>query len=326
MDNIMQSSMPPGFRFHPTEEELVGYYLDRKINSMKSALDVIVEIDLYKMEPWDIQARCKLGYEEQNEWYFFSHKDRKYPTGTRTNRATAAGFWKATGRDKAVLSKNSVIGMRKTLVYYKGRAPNGRKSDWIMHEYRLQNSELAPVQEEGWVVCRAFRKPIPNQRPLGYEPWQNQLYHVESSNNYASSATMNTSHHIGASSSSHNLNQMLMSSNHYNPNNASSSMHQYGNIELPQLDSPSLSPSLGTNKDQNEGFEQEEEKSFNCVDWRTLDSLLETQVTHSQNPNVLMSSFETQSYIPGPSFPSMHQNYNDVEANIHHSLGCFPDS
>jgi len=91
-------------------------------------------------------ARCKLGYEEQNEWYFFSHKDRKYPTGTRTNRATAAGFWKATGRDKAVLSKNSVIGMRKTLVYYKGRAPNGRKSDWIMHEYRLQNSELAPVQ------------------------------------------------------------------------------------------------------------------------------------------------------------------------------------
>lgn len=91
-------------------------------------------------------ARCKLGYEEQSEWYFFSHKDRKYPTGSRTNRATAAGFWKATGRDKAVLSKNNVIGMRKTLVYYKGRAPNGRKSDWIMHEYRLQNSELAPVQ------------------------------------------------------------------------------------------------------------------------------------------------------------------------------------
>lgn len=103
-------------------------------------------------------------------------------------------------------------------------------------------------------------------------------------------------------------------------------MHQYGNIELPQLDSPSLSPSLGTNKDQNDGFEQEEEKSFNCVDWRTLDNLLETQVTHPQNPNVLMSSFETQLYNPVPSFPSMHQNYNEVEANIHHSLGCFPDS
>ncbi|CAN8235365.1 unnamed protein product [Cochlearia groenlandica] len=327
----MQTCMPPGFRFHPTEEELVGYYLDRKINSMKSALDVIVEIDLYKMEPWDIQARCKLGYEEQNEWYFFSHKDRKYPTGTRTNRATAAGFWKATGRDKAVLSKNNVIGMRKTLVYYKGRAPNGRKSDWIMHEYRLQNSELAPVQEEGWVVCRAFTKPIPNQRPLCYEPWQNHLYQVDNTNNYSSTSTLNTSHHhhhIGASSSSHNLNQILMTNNHYNTNNVPSSMHQYGNnIELPQLDSPSLSPSLGNNKDHNhnESFEQGEEKSFNCVDWRTLDSLLETQVTHPQNPSgVFMSSFETQSYH---LTPSMHQNYNnEIDANIHHSLGCFPDS
>jgi len=48
--------VPPGFRFHPTEEELVGYYLKRKINSLKIDLDVIVEIDLYKMEPWDIQG------------------------------------------------------------------------------------------------------------------------------------------------------------------------------------------------------------------------------------------------------------------------------
>lgn len=81
---------------------------------------------------------CRIGAEEQHEWYFFSHKDKKYPTGTRTNRATAAGFWKATGRDKAIYSKHDLIGMRKTLVFYKGRAPHGLKSDWIMHEYRLE--------------------------------------------------------------------------------------------------------------------------------------------------------------------------------------------
>nr|ACG30767.1 ANAC030 [Zea mays] len=165
--------VPPGFRFHPTEEELVGYYLARKVASQKiDDLDIIREVDLYRIEPWDLQVQERCGYygggqdqEEPTEYYFFSYKDRKYPSGTRTNRATAAGFWKATGRDKPVLSSSSsgvVIGMRKTLVFYRGRAPNGRKTDWIIHEYRLQSNEHAPAQEEGWVVCRAFHKPMPN--------------------------------------------------------------------------------------------------------------------------------------------------------------------
>ena len=173
-----ESCVPPGFRFHPTEEELVGYYLARKVAAQKIDLDIIQEVDLYRIEPWDLQERCSGGRggpgarqvaedeQSSSEWYFFSFKDRKYPSGTRTNRATAAGFWKATGRDKPVTSSRSrgVIGMRKTLVFYRGRAPNGRKTDWIIHEYRLETSEHAPTQEEGWVVCRAFQKPTPNQR------------------------------------------------------------------------------------------------------------------------------------------------------------------
>jgi hypothetical protein len=95
---------------------------------------------------FEFKELCRIGTEEQNEWYFFSHKDKKYPTGTRTNRATAAGFWKATGRDKAIYSKHDLIGMRKTLVFYKGRAPNGQKSDWIMHEYRLETDENGTPQ------------------------------------------------------------------------------------------------------------------------------------------------------------------------------------
>lgn len=87
--------------------------------------------------------KCKIGTTPQNDWYFFSHKDKKYPTGTRTNRATAAGFWKATGRDKVIYSNGKRIGMRKTLVFYKGRAPHGQKSDWIMHEYRLDDNNTA---------------------------------------------------------------------------------------------------------------------------------------------------------------------------------------
>lgn len=47
-------SMPPGFRFHPTDEELVIYYLKRKINGRTIELEIIPEIDLYKCEPWDL--------------------------------------------------------------------------------------------------------------------------------------------------------------------------------------------------------------------------------------------------------------------------------
>lgn len=47
-------TLPPGFRFHPTDEELVAYYLDRKINGGIIELEVIPEVDLYKCEPWDL--------------------------------------------------------------------------------------------------------------------------------------------------------------------------------------------------------------------------------------------------------------------------------
>ena len=50
------SHVPPGFRFHPTDEELVDYYLRKKIASRRIDLDVIKDVDLYKIEPWDLQG------------------------------------------------------------------------------------------------------------------------------------------------------------------------------------------------------------------------------------------------------------------------------
>jgi hypothetical protein len=140
--------VPVGFRFHPTDEELVGYYLPKKVAAKPIDLDLIRELDLYKLEPWDLQEQCKIpdANEKQTDYYFFSRKDKKYPTGNRANRATTAGFWKATGRDKAIWTKvQQLIGMRKTLVFYEGRAPHGNKTDWIMHEFRLDDGPGMPA-------------------------------------------------------------------------------------------------------------------------------------------------------------------------------------
>ncbi|KAG0486329.1 hypothetical protein HPP92_008424 [Vanilla planifolia] len=115
----------------------------------------MVEVDLHAREPWELPDAAKLG---ANEWYFFSFRDRKYATGSRTNRATMAGYWKATGKDRAIRSRRTceISGMRKTLVFYRGRAPTGAKTNWVMHEFRLEKPHSPP--EEDWVLCRVFRK------------------------------------------------------------------------------------------------------------------------------------------------------------------------
>ncbi|KAL6973656.1 NAC domain-containing protein 54 [Sarracenia purpurea var. burkii] len=52
--------LPPGFRFHPTDEELVNYYLKRKIHGQDIELDIIPEVDLYKCEPWELAEKSFL--------------------------------------------------------------------------------------------------------------------------------------------------------------------------------------------------------------------------------------------------------------------------
>ncbi|KAH9307920.1 hypothetical protein KI387_035831, partial [Taxus chinensis] len=126
-----------GFRFHPTEEELVGFYLRRKVEKKSFKLNLIRDLDLYAFEPWDLPGLALVGGEREREWFFFV-EPRGHSDG-RPNRITTAGFWKATGTDKPVYcqSTSKLIGLRKTLVFYKGRALKGRKTDWIMNEYRL---------------------------------------------------------------------------------------------------------------------------------------------------------------------------------------------
>jgi hypothetical protein len=51
--------LPPGFRFHPTDEELVNYYLKRKVHGLSIELDIIPEVDLYKCEPWELAGNLK---------------------------------------------------------------------------------------------------------------------------------------------------------------------------------------------------------------------------------------------------------------------------
>ncbi|CAI9754223.1 unnamed protein product [Fraxinus pennsylvanica] len=297
----MESCVPPGFRFHPTDEELVGYYLRKKVASQKIDLEVIRDIDLYRIEPWDLQDKCRIGYEEQNEWYFFSHKDKKYPTGTRTNRATIAGFWKATGRDKAVYDKTKLIGMRKTLVFYKGRAPNGQKSDWIMHEYRLESEENGPPQAKGWVVCRAFKKRTTGQTK-SIEGWDSTYYYEEPSGVISVVDPIDYMTRKPSNFPAQNfMCKQEIEAKNLNFVHSSADHHQF--VQLPQLESPSLptmkKPSLVSILSENSINEEDEQTRVECnskkitADWRDLDKFVASQLSHEDRyEGDTVSSFE----------------------------------
>ncbi|KAL5058919.1 hypothetical protein RYX36_030523 [Vicia faba] len=164
-----QSNLPPGFRFHPTDAELILHYLRKKIASIPLPVSIIAEVDIYKLDPWELPAKALFG---EKEWYFFSPRDRKYPNGARPNRAAASGYWKATGTDKTIVaslpcggrSQENIIGVKKALVFYKGKPPKGIKTNWIMHEYRLVDNNKpiklkdSSMRLDDWVLCRIYNK------------------------------------------------------------------------------------------------------------------------------------------------------------------------
>ena len=54
-------NLPPGFRFHPTDEELVVHYLKKKATSLPLPVAIIAEVDLYKYDPWELPGGLFAG-------------------------------------------------------------------------------------------------------------------------------------------------------------------------------------------------------------------------------------------------------------------------
>lgn len=131
--------LPLGYRFYPTEEELVSFYLHNKLEGTRQELQrVIPEISIYDIEPGDLpQLSGELCRGNTEQWFFFTPRQAREARGGRPNRTTATGYWKATGSPGYVYSSdNRVIGLKKTMVFYIGKAPTGRKTKWKMNEYR----------------------------------------------------------------------------------------------------------------------------------------------------------------------------------------------
>ncbi|CAN8251704.1 unnamed protein product [Cochlearia groenlandica] len=177
-----RTNLAPGFRFHPTDVELVRYYLRRKVMGKNFLTNAITEIDIYKFEPPDLPDKSCLNTGDL-KWYFFCPREKKYSKSAKAKRSTKAGYWKTTGRDRDVSYNNEVVGKIRTLIFHIGKTHRGDRTDWVMHEYRLEDKVLAQknVPQDTYVLCVLFKKNGPGPRhgsqygaPFKEEEWSDE--------------------------------------------------------------------------------------------------------------------------------------------------------
>ncbi|KAL4588497.1 hypothetical protein LXL04_001388 [Taraxacum kok-saghyz] len=178
-DDSNNVNLPPGFRFCPTDEELVVHFLQRKASLLPYHPDIIPDLDLYPYDPWDLDDFFPdmHGYGwvagkamvEGKKWYYYSRRTQ--------NRITENGYWKAWGCDEQIVSSSSSkrVGVKKYYVFHIGEAPEGVKTNWIMQEFRLSDHgsnsagssssstsgrskrrSHSKIDFSKWVICRVF--------------------------------------------------------------------------------------------------------------------------------------------------------------------------
>ncbi|KAF8020482.1 hypothetical protein BT93_G1023 [Corymbia citriodora subsp. variegata] len=132
-----------GYGFKPTEEQLFGHFLKKKLKGELEANCPIPDLNIYDWEPsqlFFIYDFFSTESSDGRECFFFCPRGR--------NRKTQLGYWKETSRKCAIRVRGTgkPVGNKMTLVYHEGRRPKGRRTDVAMHEYHLNsdasNSEI----------------------------------------------------------------------------------------------------------------------------------------------------------------------------------------
>ncbi|XP_024164415.1 NAC domain-containing protein 26-like [Rosa chinensis] len=152
-------NLPSGFKFLPTNEELLGYYLLNKVRGKPFKYDsrVMNEFNLYKTEPWDLWTRFGGPRLNQGEDLFiFTELKKVNDNGSNVSRTAGSGTWKGDTAGAKVYDsedKKKILGSWKRF-HYVPNEPNENGS-WIMFEYKLDDS-LIPKSCIGrdLVLCR----------------------------------------------------------------------------------------------------------------------------------------------------------------------------
>ncbi|KAJ0020870.1 hypothetical protein Pint_31047 [Pistacia integerrima] len=277
-------SFPAGFPFHRTDAELIVYYLRKKVMNEALPLNMIIEIELSHHNPETIAEMYKgTGLKK---FYFFTPRYKKYPKGNRPKRSAGDGYWKATGSDKPIVFNGKVVGFKKSLVFYEGKPPRGRKTNWIMHEFRVKDAPPSKTSSnseklDDWCLCRIYNKVDNKPRKIFLDSKENSI--LESSIN------VDCDNGVNDSMESDNASDDYM---HQIPQNPFIEISQFGEIQASiNAEYQALTSSLGMDDAFSTNFEDWED--IICRHWHNSNLQLEQNVNHqivtsenSENNNV----------------------------------------
>ncbi|CAA2933956.1 NAC domain-containing 104 [Olea europaea subsp. europaea] len=143
-------NLPPGFRFNPSDEELVVHFLQRKASLLHCHPDCIPDLEIYSYDPWELDGKAMC---EGNKWYFYSRRTQ--------SRISGSGYWQSLGVDEPIYSSAAAqkVGMKKCYAFFMGESPQGVKTNWIMQEFGIFDSSSSErrnskMEYSKWVVCR----------------------------------------------------------------------------------------------------------------------------------------------------------------------------
>ncbi|CAL5049192.1 unnamed protein product [Urochloa decumbens] len=130
----------PGFRFYPTEAEMICFYLRNKLDGVRLGdIERFIPVaDVRALDPWQLPEAHSGELSGHGEpWFYFCPQQEREARGGRPSRTTPSGYWKAAGTPGLVYAADGrPIGTKKTMVFYRGRAPGGAKTEWKLNEYK----------------------------------------------------------------------------------------------------------------------------------------------------------------------------------------------
>ncbi|CAE5956242.1 unnamed protein product [Arabidopsis arenosa] len=129
-----------GFRFDPTDVELVLGYLKPFLEGKALPKNKIHVKDIYLYHPNQLLVEFEKGNEK--ELFFFTPRSLVCSGGERVARSANGGFWHSTTGSKDIIIGDTVIGVKQCFNFFDGKLLNGRrpkegKTNWLMIEYRL---------------------------------------------------------------------------------------------------------------------------------------------------------------------------------------------